>query len=276
MNYLVVEPFEVLQNRQLAALGDFPEKVRWQKSLEELPPFVGVHFSNELLDAMPVHLIARDGENSEWRERFVEESDGGFALVEMPVAHEGLRRHLDKIPRPPAAPYETEVNLAALEWVESISRKLDRGFALVVDYGYARERFYAAERKNGTLQSYAQHRSLPSPLERIGHADITAHVDWTSVAERAEECGFKLGGFADQYHFITGLLSRLAGNEAAEKTDPGTRRALQTLLHPELLGTRFQYLALSKNAPAGQTSGFHFARDARTALGLGQAIKTGP
>jgi SAM-dependent MidA family methyltransferase len=100
---------------------------------------------------------------------------------------------------------------------------------------------------------------MSSPLENIGQADITAHVDWTSVAERAEECGLTLTGFTDQHHFITGLLS-LRNPEESE------RRALQTLLHPEFLGTRFQYLALSKNAPQDQLSGFRFARDARKTI----------
>jgi SAM-dependent MidA family methyltransferase len=86
-------------------------------------------------------------------------------------------------------------------------------------------------------------------------------VDWTSVAERAEECGLTLSGFTDQHHFITGLLSK-------RMLEENERRAVQTLLHPELLGTRFQYLALSKDAPATPLSGFSFARDPRLALGL--------
>jgi SAM-dependent MidA family methyltransferase len=166
---------------------------------------------------------------------------------------------LKKIPEGPAAPYETEVNLAALEWVARISRKLERGFVLAVDYGYSREQFYAAKRSSGTLQSYAEHRPLASPLWGIGQADITAHVDWTSVVEHAEECGLTLNGFTDQHHFITGLLTVV--EPAADE-----RRALQTLMHPEFLGTRFQYLGLGKDAPVAGLSGFRFARDARKAL----------
>jgi SAM-dependent MidA family methyltransferase len=261
LRYRIVEPFLILRQRQSETLAEFSGKVRWEKSLADLEPFRGVHFSNELLDAMPVHLIRREGGTGEWQERCVAESADGFAFVGQPVVDQNLRRHLEKIPKHAPGPYQTEVNLAALEWIEEVARKLDRGFVLAVDYGYPRDRFYAPERSSGTLQCYAGHRTISSPLQEIGHTDITAHVDWTSLAERAEESGLTLAGFTDQHHFITGLLSRWNPEESE-------RRALQTLLHPELLGTRFQYLALGKNAPDNQLGGFRFARDAQTALGL--------
>jgi SAM-dependent MidA family methyltransferase len=270
LQYRIIEPFPILQDRQHARLSDFLGKVVWETAVGEMAPFCGVHFSNELIDAMPVHLIVRPEDNSGWKERFVDASENGFTFVAEPIANENLQRHLKKIPPPRMAPYETEVNLAALEWVESLSRKLERGFVLAVDYGYARGRYYAAERVSGTLQSRAGHRALPSPLQAIGHADITAHVDWTSIAECAAKCGLPPAGFTDQHHFVTGLLSRLAP-EALEKDEPRSRRALQTLLHPELLGTRFQYLALAKDGPADQLSGFCLARDARRELEFSEA-----
>jgi SAM-dependent MidA family methyltransferase len=268
LQYRIIEPFPILRERQYARLSDFPGKVVWETALGEMTPFCGVHFSNELIDAMPVHLIGRPEDNSGWNERLVEASDDGFTFIAGPIGNEDLQRHVQKIPPPPMAPYDTEVNLAALEWVEILSQRLKRGFVLAVDYGYARGRYYAAERVTGTLQSRAGHRTLPSPLQSVGHADITAHVDWTSLAEGADKCGLSLSGFTDQHHFITGLLSRLAASESVEKSEPRSRRALQTLLHPELLGTRFQYLALGKEAPAAQLSGFCLARDACRALEL--------
>jgi len=151
------------------------------------------------------------------------------------------------------------VNLAALDWIENVARKLERGFVLAVDYGYPHAEFYAPERTTGTLQAFARHQKISSPLEDVGHVDITAHVDWTSVAQHAELSGLNLIGFTDQHHFMTGLLAR-------RPPDESERRALQTLLHPEFLGTRFQYLALGKNVAAAALSGFRFARDAKTAL----------
>jgi SAM-dependent MidA family methyltransferase len=260
LRYRLIEPFPILQKRQAEALRDFGGKVAWEKTLDDLERFCGVHFSNELLDAMPVHLIQRQT-GSGWEERLVEDSNDGFTFVAKPIGDEKLRRQTGKIPSDLPTPYETEVNLEALKWVETVARKLARGFVLVVDYGYARDQFYSPERTSGTLQCYAAHRRGSSPLAGVGRTDITAHLDWTSVVERAEECGLTLSGFTDQHHFITGLLSKRTVQE-------NERRALQTLLHPELLGTRFQYLALSKEAPETSLSGFSFARDPRRALGI--------
>jgi len=258
LRYCVIEPFPILESRQRDKLGDFTDKMSWRKSVSDLEQFSGVHFSNELLDAMPVHLISREG-NEDWKERLIDKLGDGFTFVTGPIADEKLRRHLKKVPRFGEGIYETEVNLAALDWVESVSQRLIRGFVLTVDYGYPRSEFYAPERAMGTLQCRAGHRTVSSPLVEIRRVDITAHVDWTSIAERAEQHGLSLIGFTDQHHFITGLLLARAPQESE-------RRALQTLLHPELLGTRFQYLAFGKNVFPEQLRGYRFARDARQAL----------
>ena len=199
LRYWIIEPFPILRERQGEALRDFSEKLTWEKSLIDLEPFCGVHFSNELLDAMPVHLISKVAQASslrrigsqagslcysdaDWQERCVAESGDGFGFVTAPITDAELRLHLDTIPRHLSGPYETEVNLAALKWIESLAQKLTRGYVLAVDYGYSRDDFYAPERSSGTLQCYAHHRIIPSPLTDIGDVDITAHVDWTSVA----------------------------------------------------------------------------------------------
>ena len=258
MRYRIVEPFPILQQRQEDTLRSFAEKLEWVKAIDEMAPFCGVHFSNELLDAMPVHLlIAEDGK---WQERFVDSNSSGFTFVERPAEN----RLLGKLPFPPAAGYETEVNLATLAWIETLAPKLQRGVILTADYGFNREVFCAPERRTGTLQCYAEHRVLPSPLEDVGERDLSAHVEWTSLAERAEAAGLTIAGFTDQHHFLTGLLAAdLELATAAAKNN----RALQTLLHPEFLGTKFQFLGLTKGeVPA--LSGFQFGGNPRHALGL--------
>ena len=190
--------------------------------------------------------------------------DDHFEFAAGSVSTSGLRKRIAKLPAPPRPNYETEMNLAALDWIEMLSTKLERGFVLAVDYGYSRAEFFAPERTSGTLRSFANHRVVSSPLLDAGQVDITAHVDWTSLIERAEECGLEVAGFTDQHHFLTALATTLPNELVAQD-----RRALQTLLHPELLGRTFQFLALSKNLPAtGQLTGFKFARDPRPALGL--------
>ena len=267
LRYWIIEPFPILREQQEKALRDFSEKLTWKKSLIDLEPFCGVHFSNELLDAMPVRLISRIG--ADWQERFVIESGDQFSFVARPITDTELRLHLDTIPGHLSGPYETEVNLAALKWIETLAQKLIRGYVLTVDYGFSRADFYAPERRSGTLQCYSRHRTVPSPLTGVGIVDITAHVDWTSVALCAERHGLALAGFTDQHHFATGVVAALTQEEFDADADAGPRRALQTLLHPEFLGKTFKFLELTKNlAPAFQLSGFKFARDPRVALGF--------
>ena len=271
IRYRIIEPFPVLQARQLQMLTEFEDKVEWRDSIDALEPFTGVHFSNELLDAMPVHIIVSQcrtdvGAPTEcaWLEKFVTLNGDMFGFVDQPIADQTLRDHLQKSPAQLAG-YQTEVNLAALDWIDDLSRKLDRGYVLTIDYGYPRDEFFAPHRSAGTLQVRAQHRLLRSPFDEIGHADITSHVEWTSIAERADVCGFKVKGFTDQHHFLTGIISEFA----ALAEDPKTKRVLQMLLHPEMLGRNFQVLALGKNADVViPLAGLKFAREPRSLLGL--------
>ncbi|HKP92296.1 MAG TPA: SAM-dependent methyltransferase, partial [Chthoniobacterales bacterium] len=141
LHYCVVEAFPVLRVAQQKTLADFKKELSWHASLEELEAFCGVHFSNELLDSMPVRLIRH--EDREWREIFVTESDGRFSLVAQPTADDTLRQRIAALPEIGDGGYETEVNLAAPAWTKSVASKLERGFVLAVDYGYPRAEFYA-------------------------------------------------------------------------------------------------------------------------------------
>ena len=269
LRYRIVEPFPILRARQAGVLRPFAGKTEWHASLEEMEPFCGVHFSNELLDAMPVHLLKAtgDAEAREWGERCVERTSCGFTFVDRPISDPRLEARLAKIPPAPPGDYETEISLAALDWVEALARKLTRGVILAADYGHTREAFYAPERTAGTLQCYARHRVVPSPLEEVGAIDITAHVEWTSLAERAQESGLRLAGFTDQHHFLTGLL---ASDPLLAEIATAHARASQTLIHPEMLGTKFQFLALAKEVPVELAlSGFKFARDPHARLAIG-------
>ncbi|MEP6603437.1 MAG: SAM-dependent methyltransferase [Spartobacteria bacterium] len=225
VRYRIIEPFQVLQDRQSQTLEGFRDKVTWNNP----EPFVGVHFSNELLDAMPIDLrgkmVGIDGDN--------------FVFVERPLG--------------------AKVKSPAIDWIDNLATKLQRGFVIAIDYGFPRAEF------REVVQALAQHRHLDSPFEQIGEADITAHINWTDIAERGEANGLGVAGFTDQHHFLTGIISewpRLA-------EDKKSKRALQTLLHPEMLGRAFQVLALNKDVDlATPLAGFKFAREARGALDL--------
>jgi SAM-dependent MidA family methyltransferase len=272
LRYRIVEPFPILQDRQSQTLAEYEGEIEWRDSIDALEPFTGVHFSNELLDAMPVRLIcsrgpvARATAGSQWNEKFVALDGDDFAFVAQPIVDPALRAFITKLPSRPAG-YETEVNLAVLNWIANLATKLERGYVLVVDYGFRGDEFYAPYRTNGTLQCRAQHRLFTSPFHEIGHADITAHIDWTSLAERAQKHGLSISGFTDQHHFITGIISELFHDQLSGNADAKTKRALQTLLHPEMLGRAFQLLALAKDVTT-PLAGLKFARDAGAMLGL--------
>jgi len=146
-------------------------------------------------------------------------------------------------------------NQAALDWIDDVAAKLQRGYVVAIDYGRLEDEF------QGNVQVRAQHRNLDSPFEQIGHADITMPVEWSTIIERAQANGLRVAGFTDQHHFLTGIIStwpdllqaRSWNSSVSSRrvqlaaADRKTKRALQTLLHPEMLGRAFQVLALEKN-----------------------------
>ena len=263
LRYVIVEPFAALRKRQTQAVANFAGKVTWCESLEAMETFVGVHFSNELLDALPVHLVGkrpRSAKNreTEWFEKCVDWQRDKFTFVERPIADNRLRQQLEQFA---ALPGQFEFNQAALDWVDVVSTKLQRGYVLIIDYGYVHDDLVQPVDRAATLQCRAQHQIVSSPFDRIGACDITTHVDWTLIAQCAQKQGFEIAGFTDQHHFLTGIISERP--ELATENDPSCRRQLQTLLHPEMLGRNCQVLGLSRGMDLKHTlSGFKFARPA--------------
>jgi SAM-dependent MidA family methyltransferase len=246
-HYRIIEPFPILRERQSQMLESFRNKIEWCRSLE---PFTGVHFSNELLDAMPVRLISGD------TERLVDLQGDRFVWVKRPL--------FEGVTASQALSAKVAFNQAALDWIDNLAANLRRGYGIAIDYGHSDNEF------EGNIQVRAQHRHLDSPFEQIGHADITMHVDWRSIARRAEANGLAIAGFTDQYHFLTGIISELGDwDQPFFAESPKAKRALQTLLHPEMLGRAFQVLALAKNVDSSaRLAGFKFAHEPGSSLGL--------
>ncbi|MGB8352796.1 MAG: class I SAM-dependent methyltransferase, partial [Chthoniobacteraceae bacterium] len=236
----------------------------------DLPPFRGVHFSNELIDAMPVHLVKYTG--GAWKERHIDWQDDRFAFLDAPLSSPQLAAHLQSLPLTPVEGYTTEINLDALCWIDSLASRLESGYTLIIDYGWPRDIFYAPDRTTGTLTCYSQHKRSYDPLQNTGNSDITAHVDFTTLAERAEAAGFHLSGFADQHHFMVGLGKQEFPDtdQPADEARRKSLRAFHTLMHPALMGLAFKFLALEKNLPqkSGQPlAGFQFSPNPKAALG---------
>jgi SAM-dependent MidA family methyltransferase len=150
-----------------------------------------------------------------------------------------------------------------------VSAKLKRGFVLIADYGFPRAEYYKPERTEGTLSCYSRHRRTYNPLERPGEIDITAHIDFTSLAEAAAEASLDVAGYTDQHHFMVGAAeSRLLALEKSVQSEGTTRShreflgAYRTLMHPGNMGMAFKYLFLTKGLhDRPELSGFKYGAD---------------
>lgn len=259
--FTLVEPFPHLRVRQAETLGRFAGHIEWSPALEQ--PFTGVHLSNEYADALPVRLFVRA--EGGWLERHVAVRDAALVFEDLPAVD------LPEIlPQEAPTGYVAEIRPAATDWIREIAAHLVRGVVLVVDYGFPRDVLHASWRTAGTLSCYRANCRDDDPLESPGEKDITAHVDFTALAEAAVEAGLRVTGFTDQYHFLVGagapLLLSLEQQKPSAARDL-TLREMKTLLHPETMGTQFKYLALAREVDA-PLSGFRHARPAEAALDL--------
>lgn len=258
ISYVIVEPFAVLRERQAATLAGFD--VRWVESLDALPRFEGVHFSNELFDALPFDVIRSTG--SGWVEMRVGWSGGKFCWEAGNPVSTGL----------PVRPegYLTEIRESHLPVVRAVADRMIRGFMLAIDYGFSAADYVAPHRNEGTLFCYSGHRRDANPLEAPGTKDITAHVNFSQLAGDAADLGFETKGYTDQHHFLVGAASRMLAQADGLEVDRAVSRklgAFKTLMHPETMGTQFHALLLSKGIGSSTLpSGFRFARPAAAGL----------
>jgi SAM-dependent MidA family methyltransferase len=247
------------QEKVLAAVG-FEKKVKWIAEVEswesnEKP--MGVFFSNELVDAFPVHRVVRRGDA--WREHHVVlDEQGRFTWCEREIQNATLAGAVQELPALDG--YATEINLRARRWMEWLAETWVFGYVVTIDYGFPASIYYEAFRKDGTLSGYKEHRRVDDILAEPGSCDITAHVDFTALARIGEKEGLVTLGFLDQQHFLTGIAhDELEGRAGPRAGVAENLRAWQTLTHPEYLGTRFQVLLQAKNAP-GSLAGLRYAR----------------
>ena len=246
LRYAIVEPLPTLKEIQKSRLSDWP--VIWFDSLQDMPEFEGVHFSNELVDAMPFHLLCSDG--SHWKEMQIRHGETGFEFTETQLP-ENLYALTDHFPTRPAG-YLTEIRPVANLWIKQVANRLKRGFLLVLDYGLSREQLLREDRVRGTFASFRAHRSDDHVLEDPGQKDITAHVDFTALADAGFSVGFKACGFCDQHHFLVGAATALLRSlDGQMPTDANTKflRALKALMHPESMGTQFFAFCLTAGLP---------------------------
>jgi len=261
LEYVISEPLDELRDWQQAMLNEREHHAIWVHDASELAtdPLPGIAFGNELLDALPFHVATFRG--GRWHENGVAADLGNpgsltwcdLGPVDGVLASALGRIDASKLPEE----YRTEVrsNFAALH--ATIAKAVPHGMVLWIDYGFARPEYYDPTRTLGTLRTFSRHVAGEDPLAHPGQSDITAHVDFTAVAEDAAEAGYALGCFQNQGAWLThearDWLMSIDGNP-----DSQVIRQFQTLTHPAHLGARFHVIELVRPGPATATTGdFH-------------------
>jgi len=234
---------ETIQKHLPSALA---ERVIWLDSLPD--NFVGVMLGNEVLDAVPVHLIYKPvaADSPALCERGVA-FDGEFYWQDQPLPAGKLLDLVSSYELPDD--YLTEVSPAALGLVNSLASALKHGAIILVDYGFSAREYYHPQRNLGTLMCHYQHYAHVDPLVYVGLQDITAHVDFTSVANTGEHNGLELMGFCSQAQFlmncgILDIMSQVSPHDMARYAPLAA--AAQKLLSPAEMGDLFKVIALGR------------------------------
>ena len=245
--YRILEVSPELVQRQrgllMHRLPGLAGRVEWITSLPQR--FTGVVVANEVLDALPVHLLAWREEGV--RERGVTWEGEGFGWAERSLGPGALRDAAAA--KPIEAPYQSEVSIAVPALLCTLASALDRGVLLCVDYGFGRHEYYHPQRNRGTLMCHYRHRAHDDPFLFPGLQDITAHVDFTSVAEAGIEAGLQLLGYATQAQFLIncGIADQLARTPAEQIAAYLPLAAgVQKLVSPAEMGELFKVIALGR------------------------------
>ena len=219
-------------------------RIHWLDSLPEV--IDGVVFGNEVLDALPVNLI--HWQDGRVLERGVALRETGFCWQDGPITDSALREAAQQIQVPDD--YLSEICPAARGLVNSLAQRLQAGVLLFIDYGFGAREFYHSQRNRGTLMCHYRHHAHDDPLYLPGLQDITAHVDFTAVAEAGVDAGLELLGYTHQAFF----LMNCGIAEFLQSADPEDMRAyaplaaqLQKLTSPAEMGELFKVIALGKN-----------------------------
>jgi SAM-dependent MidA family methyltransferase len=250
VKYIIIERSPSLIKQQQERLKSAASSganfdLMWQDWLDLAPESIeGCFFSNELVDAFPVHLVQKD--EQELKEVYLGVQGGELTEIVDRLSTEKLTNYfnlvgIDLLQQQYPQGYRTEVNLQGVDWLETLATKLKRGYVLTIDYGYSAEKYYRPSRSQGTLQCYYQHRRHNNPYANLGYQDITAHVNFTALELYGELSNLHKIVFTQQGLFLMALgigdrLNELSSGKFSIPEIFQRRDALHQLIDPTGLG----------------------------------------
>lgn len=249
--YVIVDLSGALRERQhqrlLKARPELVDKVIWADSLPE--ELNGVIVGNEVLDAMPVHLLSWDGQR--WLERGVSLGDSDERPLQWAdrPAPDGVRPPTEHPDAAYAPGTVTETHGQAEAFVATLAQRMVKGAAFFLDYGFPEREYFLPDRRGGTLMCHHAHTTDPDPLTMVGDKDITTHVNFTGIALAGQEAGWEVLGYTSQGRFLTncGLgeaMARCAQPSSLEEVK--ARAALQMLVAEHEMGELFKVIGFVK------------------------------
>jgi len=227
-----------IQRGKFAARQDLPAQI----------PYGGI-FSNELIDAMPVHRVIRDGNGL--REIYVGLSRNGLCDELGTLSSDELEEYFSNQRISLQEEQQAEVNLAACRWIAEVGEKLKRGFVVTIDYGHEASELYDGRHMRGTLLAYERHRATENIYRAPGDQDLTAHVNFSALDIYGQKTGLVRTGFASQCNFLLALarhgdFADLQSDELSDAEQTQRRLLFKTLINPEGMGETFQVLIQHK------------------------------
>lgn len=245
LTYVLVDVSPVMRSLQQEKLIAFSDRVSWcQLEHLELAPISGIVFSNEFVDAMPVHRVRYHRDALE--EQYVTRIDGGsLGVIWREPSTKRLEDYVKRLGISLRQGQIVEINLDAVEWLARIRNAIDGGFLITVDYGDSAQQLWAPDRSHGTLRSFYRHKLIDSPLDRIGEQDLTASVNFSGLIEYGRDFGFDLVSYERQTAFLTrlGLIERIARQHAGGSLDDLKERlAVKNLFVPGGVSDSFRVL----------------------------------
>ncbi|HHB92375.1 MAG TPA: SAM-dependent methyltransferase [Thioploca sp.] len=264
-HYFILEISSNLQLQQKAMFeAQAPQFLSLVKWLSKLPaePLQGIILANEVMDAIPVQIFTVQADNIS--ESHITYADNSFQWQEQVTSNEILQQAVTKLELPVG--YVSEINLALLAWIQSIADILEAGMVLLIDYGFPNKEFYHPQRNKGTLMCHYRHHSHIDPLILVGLQDITAHVNFTAVADAAVSANLHVAGYTTQANFLLacGLADILFSLNPDDKQNYLKQaQQVKTLILPSEMGELFKVMALTRNLDIPLLG---FSKDERTRL----------